>query len=251
MNRITFFAGGVFALAAASASAEDHIITALTSPNRFEPAEITINVGDTVTFMNGGGFHNVASDTGAVTTFRCANGCDGDGGDGDPSSASWSATVAFPTAGTAAFHCEVHGSDGGGGMAGTITISGGGGAPVIGVDPTTLAGSAETGASTTAPFTIANTGDADLTWTADTASATCATPDTVPWLSLDPTAGTVVTGDPAATVTVTMDAAALTPGVYNANVCVHSNDAAHDPITLPVAFTVNVADAIFGNGFDP
>lgn len=251
MNRMTLLAGGVFALSAATASATDHVVTAFTSPNRFEPAEITIAVGDTVTFMNGGGFHNVASDTDSVTAFRCANGCDGDGGDGDPSSASWSATVAFPTAGTAAFHCEVHGSDGGGGMAGTITIEGGGGAPVVDVQPAALEGAAETGALATVPFTIGNTGDADLVWTADTASTSCATPDTVTWLSVNPTGGTVVAGDPAADVAATLDAATLAPGVYNANVCVHSNDAAHDPVTLPVSFTVSVPDLIFGNGFDP
>ena len=251
MNRMTLLAGGVFALSAATASATDHVVTAFTSPNRFEPNEITISVGDTVTFMNGGGFHNVVSDTGSVTAFRCANGCDGDGGDGDPSSASWSATVAFPTAGSAPFHCEVHGSNGGGGMSGTITITGGGGAPVVDVQPASLAGSAETGASTTVPFTVGNTGDADLTWTADTATTSCATPDTVAWLSVNPTGGTVAASAPAADVTATLDAATLAPGVYNANVCVHSNDAAHDPVTLPVSFTVSVPDHIFGNGFDP
>jgi hypothetical protein len=52
---------------------------------------------------------------------------------------------------------------------------------------------------------------------------------------------------------VTLDATTLTPGVYNANVCVHSNDAANDPVTVPVAFTVDVsaADRIFTSGFDP
>jgi hypothetical protein len=31
---------------------------------------------------------------------------------------------------------------------------------------------------------------------------------------------------------------------------VHSNDVAHDPLTLPVNFTVNTPDLIFQNGFD-
>ncbi len=43
----------------------------------------TINVGDTVTFTNSGGTHNVVSDTAGM--FRCANGCDGAGGNGKPS----------------------------------------------------------------------------------------------------------------------------------------------------------------------
>ena len=79
----------------------------------------------------------------------------------------------------------------------------------------------------------------------------CATPETIPWISLDPTAGTVVAGDPPATVNVTLDAATLTAGVYNANVCVHSNDTTNDLISVPVAFTVNIPDVIFDNGFDP
>jgi plastocyanin len=104
-----------------TASAADHVVNALSNMT-FSPKTLTINAGDTVTFKNGGGFHNVASDPGAVTAFRCANGCDGTGGNGDLSSTSWSATVAFPTAGTAAFHCEAHGAAGGIGMSGTITV---------------------------------------------------------------------------------------------------------------------------------
>jgi plastocyanin len=106
---------------AAMAPAANHVVTA--SPNfTFSPSNLTIAAGDTVTFRNGGGFHNVASDPGSVTSFRCANGCDGAGGDGDLSNASWSATVAFPTAGTIGYYCEAHGSAGGGGMAGRIIV---------------------------------------------------------------------------------------------------------------------------------
>ena len=105
----------------ATTSAANHVVTALSNMT-FSPKALTINAGDTVTFKNGGGFHNVASDPGAVTAFRCAAGCDGAGGNGDLSSSTWSATVAFPTAGTAAFHCEAHGAAGGIGMSGTITV---------------------------------------------------------------------------------------------------------------------------------
>jgi len=108
-------------LFSATAPAANHIVTAL--PNMtFSPKTMTINAGDTVTFTNGGGFHNVASDPGAVTAFRCADGCDGAGGNGSLSSSAWSATVTFPTAGAAAFHCEAHGAAGGVGMSGKITI---------------------------------------------------------------------------------------------------------------------------------
>jgi|GEM_PF-1574439 len=252
MNRITLIAGGALALAAFSASAEDHIVTA-TPQRTFDPPTLTIAVGDTVTFVNGGGFHNVVSDTGVVPAFRCANGCDGDGagGNGDADDNAWEATVTFSTAGSVPYHCEIHGGNGGAGMSGTITVGGGGGAPVIGVDPTTLAGSAEEGQSTTVPLTISNTGDAQLDWTAASATATCDTLDGVPWIALDPAAGSIAEGDPETPITVTLDAASLTAGLYVANICVSSNDTANDLVTVPVEFTVNIPDVIFINGFDP
>lgn len=110
--------------AATVAHAEDHIVTAFAGPLRFEPDDLVIAVGDTVTFKNGGGFHNVVSDDGAVTPFRCADGCDGDGGNGDVSSALWTATVAFPSAGAIGYYCQQHGSSGGNGMSGLITVVG-------------------------------------------------------------------------------------------------------------------------------
>jgi plastocyanin len=84
----------------------------------FSPADITINAGDTVTFINNGGTHNVTSDTAGL--FRCANGCDGSGGNGNLSGAAWTATVAFNTPGRFGFHCEQHQSMG---MVGSITVN--------------------------------------------------------------------------------------------------------------------------------
>jgi plastocyanin len=103
-----------------AAHATDHVVTALSNMT-FSPAAITINAGDTVTFENGGGTHNAVSTPGSVTVFRCANGCDGSGGNGNLSSAAWSATVTFPTAGTINYYCQAHGSPGAG-MSGTITV---------------------------------------------------------------------------------------------------------------------------------
>jgi plastocyanin len=108
-------------LFSAAAFAANHVVTAR-SDLTFSPSSLTITAGDTVTFRNGGGFHNVVSDPGSVTSFRCANGCDGAGGNGNLSSLSWSATVAFPTAGAVGYFCEAHGSSGGVGMSGRITI---------------------------------------------------------------------------------------------------------------------------------
>ncbi len=88
----------------------------------FSPSTLTINQGDTVVFSNEGGFHNVVA-TGAAT-FRCAAGCDGEGGDGNASGASWTFSRVFNTAGTVNIVCQVHGA---GGMRATITVLGGGG----------------------------------------------------------------------------------------------------------------------------
>jgi len=100
--------------------AVDHMVTA--NPNlTFTPSSLTIDAGDTVTFTNAGGFHNAVVDNGSGT-LRCASGCDGDGngGNGSPSGANWSATVAFNTAGTFGYHCEIHVSDG---MVGNIKVN--------------------------------------------------------------------------------------------------------------------------------
>jgi plastocyanin len=86
--------------------------------NRFVPSSLTIHVGDSVRFTNAGGFHNVAADDGS---FRCAQGCDGSGGNGTPSGSAWTTTVTFDTAGDIGYHCEVHA---GMGMVGTISVEG-------------------------------------------------------------------------------------------------------------------------------
>jgi plastocyanin len=91
----------------------------------FTPRTVAVNVGDTVTFTNAGGTHNVDADD--ETSFRCANGCDGAGGNGNPSDAAWSSTITITPAMAGhqiGYHCDVHGSMG---MTGTIVVSGTGG----------------------------------------------------------------------------------------------------------------------------
>jgi len=86
----------------------------------FSPAQITINVGDTVRFTSAGGAaHNVHADD---NSFRCAKGCDGDGqgGNGAPSSALWSSSVTFTKAGVVNYHCDQHQSMG---MVGSIVVN--------------------------------------------------------------------------------------------------------------------------------
>lgn len=79
----------------------------------------------------------------------------------------------------------------------------------------------------------------------------CATPSQVPWLRVQQTAGTT---PPAAQaqVTVDLDAGDLTPGTYQANLCVFSNDRAQPLVRVPVSLTVTEGggDAIFADGFE-
>ena len=86
----------------------------------FSPQTVTVDVGDTVTFINKGGVHNAVADDGS---FRCAHGCDGDGrnGNGNASNSNWIASVTMNTAGKVGYFCEVHGMPGVG-MFGTINV---------------------------------------------------------------------------------------------------------------------------------
>ena len=76
----------------------------------FFPTPLTIQPGDSVTFYvyNSSTFngpHNVVADDGS---FRCANGCDNEGGDGSPRDfPQWSFTRTFNAPGVVAYHDEV------------------------------------------------------------------------------------------------------------------------------------------------
>jgi plastocyanin len=99
----------------ASAQAESLSVKA-TSGNEFTPAALTAAPGDSVTFSNGGGFHNV---TWVEGTFD-------DGSKASPADPAfnWPAnpTRTFSTAGTYRYYCEQHGTPSGGGMAGSVTV---------------------------------------------------------------------------------------------------------------------------------
>jgi plastocyanin len=108
-------------IVAAPALAATHIVNVGgTQPPAFAPQLITVAVGDTVTFVNQGGNHNVVADDGS---FRCSRGCRGDGqGDtGAPSTAHWVVSLTFDVVGTVGYFCEIHGAPGSG-MFGTITV---------------------------------------------------------------------------------------------------------------------------------
>ena len=95
-------------------SAKTHEI--IVSSNVFTPNSLVIEAGDTVRWTNTGGGHNVRASNGS---FRCAQGCDAEGGNGNPSSILWSFEVTFRTVGTIPYICEPHLVFG---MQGSITV---------------------------------------------------------------------------------------------------------------------------------
>jgi len=118
---------GMLCAGALPGAATAAIVNVGGNSNGFSPQTLTINVGDSVTFTNKGGVHNVVADDGS---FRCARGCDGDGkgGSGNATSSSWIAKVTFDTPGTVGYFCETHGMPGQG-MYGTILVLGPTGPP--------------------------------------------------------------------------------------------------------------------------
>jgi plastocyanin len=107
----------VLSLGATAAAATDHVVSV--SDGLFEPKNITISVGDTVTFKAFGNAypHNVHD---VDDSFRCSRGCRGDssGATGDPVK-EWTATVAFNVPKLITYQCDPHAIYG---MSGTINV---------------------------------------------------------------------------------------------------------------------------------
>ncbi len=116
----------LLSLAAIRAEATDHRVSVGGASVRFDPPDITIDVGDTVTWVSESPqAHNVHAND---DSFRCAAGCDGRGGSGNPRIGPWSATVAFPHAGIYGYRCDPHSAYGMVGVVRVVEGGGGGGA---------------------------------------------------------------------------------------------------------------------------
>lgn len=96
-------------VAGTTALAADQTVTA-TSSNEFTPAAVTVNQGETVTWVNAGGDHNVKFDDGSFEQPS------------EPSGSAWTVARRFDTPGTFRYYCEEHGGPGGVGMSGTVTV---------------------------------------------------------------------------------------------------------------------------------
>jgi plastocyanin len=101
---------GVLLLAAASLAHSAEVFVLVLPTFVFDPQTVTINAGDTVTWINEEGHHNVRSDSGLFTS-------------GPPSSLpGWTFSHTFPAIGTFPYYCEVHGGVGGVGMSGVVEV---------------------------------------------------------------------------------------------------------------------------------
>jgi plastocyanin len=91
----------VFALllAAIAAPADAAIVNVTLRDFRFTPNDLTINVGDTVHFVNNQGFHNVVADDGAYSS-------------GNPANAPWTFDHTFSSPGVFRVYCAVHSGPG-------------------------------------------------------------------------------------------------------------------------------------------
>ena len=94
-----------------SLNATNHSVT--TVGNTFSPANITVNIGDTVTWSNGGGSHNVNA-----TLATYPNNPEGFGN--SVSNSSWTLQHIFTLAGTYNYQCDPHTSMG---MVGTVIVT--------------------------------------------------------------------------------------------------------------------------------
>jgi plastocyanin len=95
---------------AVPASAADHSVVA-TSGSTFQPDELTVALGDTITWTNpSGGFHNVKFDDGSFEMPA------------EPGSSWPTVQKTFDAPGVYSYHCELHGAPNRQGMSGTVTV---------------------------------------------------------------------------------------------------------------------------------
>jgi plastocyanin len=95
-----------FAASAASAQAANQTVT-MNTTNTFMPSTVTVTTGDSVTWNNNGGIHNVHFDDNSYVQPA------------SPQSAPWTVSRTFNAPGTFTYYCEVHVSLG---MRGTVNV---------------------------------------------------------------------------------------------------------------------------------
>jgi plastocyanin len=119
-TQVTHFAhlpGIVLLTCLLSSQAQARVHEVIVQDNSFSPATVIIEAGDTVRWINQGpGAHNIY----AVGRFRCAEGCEAEGGNGNPSNSAWVSEVTFRVPETIPYECQPHVNFG---MVGTIVVN--------------------------------------------------------------------------------------------------------------------------------
>jgi plastocyanin len=96
---------GALTLVSSTGLAANQGVTA--SGVQFSPTTVTITQGDSVSWTNAGGLHDVTFDDGSFQQPSA------------PSGSAWTVTRTFDTPGTFQYHCSVHGT----GMSGTVVVN--------------------------------------------------------------------------------------------------------------------------------
>jgi plastocyanin len=95
----------ILATAPATARAADATVTAREGPNRFDPPTVTVNPGNSVTWTNAAGLHNVVFDDGS---FQMPT---------NPMNPPWTVSRTFGAVGSSSYVCAQHAS-----MTGTVVV---------------------------------------------------------------------------------------------------------------------------------
>src|SRR4051812_41272964 len=110
--RIGVSLGVLIAAAAAAPALGANQTVSATISSQFTPKDVAVNPGETVTWNNTGGVHNVHFDDGSFDMPA------------SPASGWSGITRTFNTVGTFRYYCELHGGPNGVGMSGTVTVGG-------------------------------------------------------------------------------------------------------------------------------
>jgi plastocyanin len=108
LGSVVAFVAGLSVAVVPSLGANQDV--AATASNTFDPATVTIGVGDSVTWRNADGLHNVKFDDGLFTEPS------------SPDSSNWTVSRTFTTAGSYRYYCVQHESAG---MIGTVVVNAG------------------------------------------------------------------------------------------------------------------------------
>lgn len=121
--------------------------------------------------------------------------------------------------------------------------------PLPQITPDEISQTMYEGESATVTLAIGNLGQQALVWSLSASTNACAGPATLPWLSWTPGNGSVNQGQ-TDEVQVLLDAGSLAEGIYQAHLCIQTNDADNAVHAVPVTLEVQFDDFIFSHDFE-